>query len=115
MSPTTNRRILLVALVAVSLVAVLSGCAGEPIHGYLWAFDPTLPVCTTVLWRQIRPEQAPGLCMERGHAATRATSCAVGCMVLSPYSEQQAKQLDSWGESVYDHEMRHALQRMVHP
>lgn len=114
MSPALLRRSLLASLV-IAAGSQLPGCMGEPIHGYLWAFDPSQPVCKTLLWKQIRPDQAPGFCSNNGYAAPQFTSCAINCMVLSPYSEAEARSIDVWGETLYAHESRHVLQRMVHP
>jgi hypothetical protein len=99
------------AFAALSLAA---GCAavGLPgdvklIHGYAWRFDSTMPVCASLTWEHGSFEEMRSRC---GNAA-----CAVGCKVLSPYTEEQARSMMAYGESLYNHEARHVFGRMRHP
>jgi hypothetical protein len=97
---------------------LLSGCAGATlgIAGYLWEPDPTSPECGKVIWRQVDRARIPGLCMDSaGREAREGTSCALGCVVVSQYSEAEARRRMLFGESLYDHEARHVLEGLVHP
>jgi hypothetical protein len=51
----------------------------------------------------------------QGRAASEGTSCALGCVVVSRYSENEARHHMIYGESLYDHEARHVLEGLVHP
>jgi hypothetical protein len=112
MSPTARRRLLLSSAV---LFCGLNACTYERIGGYLWEFDASMPVCKEVTWHQVAPNRIPGLCGNEARAAAYGTSCAIGCVVVSQYSEAQAKHIDLWGDTLYAHERRHALERKVHP
>jgi hypothetical protein len=111
MSPRGRRRLVLLALVLPAAAA----CTYQRIGGYLWEFDARMPVCDSVTWHQVAPNQIPGLCSSRGRAASWGSSCAVGCVVISQYSESEAKHRDLWGDTLYDHESRHVLERKAHP
>ncbi len=102
-------------------LAMCSGCATvgraghEYIGGYQWVPDPTAPVCEQVIWKQVPKEHTPGLCSDLRRFAAEGTSCALGCIIVSPYSAEQARTIDLWGDTLFDHEMRHATGRMRHP
>jgi hypothetical protein len=87
----------------------------ERIAGYLWELDEEAPYCQRVIWRQVSADRLPGLCSGKGKAAEGLAACAMNCLVLSKYSEEEAKRIDSYGESLYDHEARHVLKRRRHP
>jgi hypothetical protein len=96
---------------------LLAGCYGPGVHfisGAWWEFDPTMPVCTRVDWL-VESRARLDLVCGRGYDA-----CALleVCAVVSVYSEGEA--MGVWtggmlGESLYDHERRHVLERMRHP
>jgi hypothetical protein len=96
------------------LLALCSGCAVQAAPRYHWVADENAPHCTAVVWKRVAVERIPGLCYGHGHAATPDTTCAMGCVVVSPYTEKEAKRLDVDGESLYRHEARHVLGRMKH-
>jgi len=101
-----------------ALLLVTQGCANPTyrIAGYLWTPDPSSPTCKTVVWRQVEPPRVPGLCMDQeGHVPSEKASCALGCVVISPLSEDAARHRMIYGESLYEHEARHVLERLVHP
>ena len=114
MTPTTLRRVFLVSLVLATVLICLYGCAGEEIHGYRWVKDDRMPRCEVMVWHTIPVEQLSTLQQSCPRTAS-PIACAVGCVVFSYYSESQARLVDQWGESLYDHEARHVLQRMKHP
>jgi hypothetical protein len=117
--PTTlRRRSLLVSLV------VLAGLAGtasewpdaaEFIAGYFWEADPQAPVCEQVTWKKVERDRIPGLCSDARNAAEGVAACVMECLVISAYSEQEAKHVYVYGESLFSHEMRHVKERKVHP
>jgi hypothetical protein len=75
-----------------------------------------MPDCPKVTWVQVARDATPGLCIGRDGAAAPGTSCVLGCVVVSPYSEQQAKALDVWGISLYAHEVDwHIRRKLRHP
>jgi hypothetical protein len=111
MSPTALRRFFTCSVAC----ALGVSCTSEHIGGYLWQYDAAQPVCKDATWHQVAPNQIPGFCSSRGRAASYGTSCALGCVVISQYSEAQAKHIDLWGDTLYDHERRHVLDRKVHP
>jgi len=109
----TLRRLLLASL-------VLASCAQVPvaeIGGYQWVADPNAPHCESVRWIQVSKERIPGLCMGRdGRRASEQTSCSIGCLVFSPYSEAEALQIKlGIDDNLLSHEFRHSLLGLVHP
>jgi len=102
----------------IALLLVTQGCADSTyrIGGYLWTPDPSSPTCEKVVWRQVEPPRVPGLCMDlEGRVPSDKTSCALGCVVISQFSEDEARRRMIYGESLYEHEARHVLERLVHP
>lgn len=106
-------------LPAVLAAALATSCAMtrvERVGGYLWVADPGAPHCDGVVWKQVQRDRIPGLCGDAAHAAPEGASCAAGCLVLSPYSERQAKALVlAGGDTLYRHERRHVLEGLIHP
>ncbi len=107
MTPKLIRRILLISLVLAALY-LLAGCMSLTAHyeGGSW-WEPDGPFCRKTVWQQVSADRAPGLCSANGTAATERTSCALGCVVISPYSEDEARQIDMGGMSLWAHEMKH--------
>lgn len=117
MSPTLLRRAFLVTLV-LGTAYLCFGCAGFPAGGYRWV-ESDRPKCTgQVTWKQVYGGRERGLCAGKDFDQARAgTSCVIGaCLVISPYSEEQAKRIDLWGMSLWEHEVEmHARRGLVHP
>jgi hypothetical protein len=111
MTPNGKRRI----LVSIPVLMLGVSCGYQRIGGYLWEFDANRPVCERVTWHQVPRSSIPGLCSARGRAASPDTSCAIGCVVVSQYSERDAHQIRLWDDTLYAHEARHVLERLVHP
>jgi hypothetical protein len=115
-SPRFNRQILC-ALVLFAGVATLlmSGCAGFSAGGYRWVEGGRK--CEQVTWKQVYEGREQNLCMGQDYRpASAGTSCAIGCLVISPFSEEQAKRIDLWGMSLWTHEVEmHAKRGLLHP
>ena len=112
-----RHRLVCRALYAAATCA-LAGCVDSTLRigGYLWEKNPSAPVCETVIWRQVDRSRIPGLCMDSVQgAAPEGASCALSCVVVSPYSESEARRRMIFGDSLYDHEARHVLEGLAHP
>lgn len=108
-SSGTAGELVIAALLAVLLFALV-GC-GTPGHSaHAWVLDPNRPKCATMTWRKVSFEE-----MVRRTGKTTIQAAAWGCDVLSVYSEEQAKQVNDDGESLWDHEARHVFEQMEHP
>ena len=106
-----KRRALLASLVLAAGCTVLN-----TEHGYAWEADPTAPDCPQYVWKQVAAERVPGLCGDTTRAASVNTSCALGCIVISRFSEEQARHIDLWGQSLRDHEVEyHNRKKLRHP
>ena len=114
LAPGTLRRALLASLV-VACAANVACSTVEYRDGYYWQKDPSAPACREVTWKQVQPERIPGLCGTQATSAGQWYSCSLGCVVVSPFSEEQAKHVPVFRETLYDHEARHVLEGLVHP
>jgi hypothetical protein len=105
----TLRRLLLLFLVA------LTACTA--FERYQWEVDPISPPCQSVVWKQVARDRVPGLCGNAKRAAAAHTSCALSCVIVSPYSEAQAHSIFlPDGDSLWTHEVvKHALGGLKHP
>ncbi len=104
------------------LLLLLAGCTvlglpdEEYIGGYWWVKDPQAAQCGDVQWKQVARERIPGLCGDGATAARENVSCAIGCLVVSPFTEAQARSITlADGDTLYRHESRHVLEGLVHP
>lgn len=112
------RRLLLVALVAATLAAggFLTGCATHPgefsAGGHQWV--PTdRKKCTSYTWHVRTVDE-----MRRACSVPNARGCAFsdGCYVLSLVSEAEARKIDLWGMSLFEHEVEmHLYRGLAHP
>jgi hypothetical protein len=68
-----------------------------------------------VTWKKVERDRIPGLCSDAQRAVEGIAACVLGCLVISKYSEQEAKHVYVYGESLFSHEMRHVKERKVHP
>lgn len=93
------------ALIASALL--LGACAFDPRDEYEWVHDPTLPKCERTTWEQRPFEELRDSC--------GALACAFGCVVRSGYSEEQARHMQTGGESLYEHERKHTEKQLNHP
>jgi hypothetical protein len=105
-----------------ALLLLAAGCTAygvgdeKYVGGYWWVADPQAPYCARVEWKQVARERIPGLCNASARAARHGLSCAIGCLVLSPYSEREARRVAlPDGDTLYRHEARHVLRGWVHP
>ncbi len=106
------RRLILLSLVAICALN-LAGCAS--FDHYQWHADPTMPVCAEVRWVQVEASRTKGLCADQTGQAPAMTSCVLGCVIVSPYSESEAKVLMVQdGLTLYKHERKHTDERMQH-
>lgn len=102
----------------------LGGFGGEKrIGGYYWVKDPSAEIYDTVIWKQVAPDRIPGFCSRNGDfdprtRAKETASCAIGNIIFSRYSEDEAKLIRMSrddNDTLWDHERRHVLQGLVHP
>lgn len=101
-------------------LTILLTTTATVIAGYLWTPDPEMPICDHVEWVQVSWEGARESCGYLACASKlwnedRGAWGYNGCRVFSGFSEQEARRMIQNGESLYDHEARHILQRLVHP
>lgn len=91
------------------------------LYGYWWQPDPHAVPCppnVTVDWIQLPQSSVDAYCIVPGRPAC---SLRTSCTVISVYNEAQARTVFAFGESTYDHEMRHLHgtpdrpQRLQHP
>jgi hypothetical protein len=67
---------------------------------YQWVFDPLMPECETVTWKQVPKSSMKGLC------DGEADACVLGCLVVSRFSEDEAKRIrERGGKTLYAHEV----------
>jgi hypothetical protein len=91
------RRALLLSLV------LATACAS---FDYQWVFDPFMPECEEVTWKQVPKSSLKGLCSDGTTAADKADACALGCVVVSRFSESEAKRVrERGGKTLYAHEV----------
>lgn len=110
MSPKLLRRALLLSLFAAAGCAAFTKPGEFFAHGHYWK-QGAAASCDRIQWVVMKPEQR-----SCGKGTSATTSCAVGCYVFSPYSEEQAKRIDLWGISLYQHEVEwHIKKGLVHP
>lgn len=103
-------------IIVLSVAMYVASCASMHQWQYAWEPDESAPYCEQPLWKQVKREAIPGWCSVRGVAASPDTSCAVGCVVFSEYSEEQAKRIQIDGMTLYQHEAdMHVRRRLKHP
>lgn len=91
---------------AVFACAINVACSSAPY--YHWKLDANAVPCKQYVWERVPKALIPGLCMKDGLAATEKTSCALGCLIVSPFSEIEAEWLfDHDGMPLRDHEVKH--------
>lgn len=112
----TNRRFLQL-LLGLSLAA----CAPTGsffAHGYYWEADPSRPSCPPdIPWNKMSFGYVQREC-PTGDATRYTMSCAPagGCYIISIHSEAEAKALDTYGISEYEHEVEwHLRKKLRHP
>lgn len=96
-------------LLALLLLACSVQAQVVEIDGHLWEPNPDAPHCEKIEWKQLPWEQMRDAC--------GSSACAIGCTVVSGYSEEQAEKMTvlygKW--SLKQHEYFHIQQRMKHP
>lgn len=104
------------------MLLALAGCTAYALRGehyaggYWWVADPHAPRCERVEWKQVASERIPGLCNATATAAREGLSCAIGCLVVSPFPEDEANRIAlPQGDTLYRHEARHVLRGWIHP
>lgn len=107
------------ALVVAALVAAtLAKAEVVEIEGYEWEHRPDLlPSCERVVWVQRSWDEVRAVCGAYACAGPLSGGMPA-CHVVSGYSEAEARHVKlrlSGGESLYEHEARHVLERFVHP
>lgn len=90
--------------IIVVCIGLLSACAH--FDRYQWATSDKFPVCKEVpIWKQV--PNIRGLCSTQGKASHHA-ACVLGeCLIVSIYSEQEARLLPLDGMTLYTHEIKH--------
>lgn len=93
----------------------LPGCG--TFGAYQW-LPSQYPKCDSITWKQVTPDRLPGLCGDGkdSHSAGPRTSCVLGCLVVSPFSEDEAKHIyTADGNSIWNHEVvGHAILGLKH-
>jgi hypothetical protein len=103
-------------LLALGLVACFPPeTEGEVKFGHVWIDAPYLPDCTEVKWLEVAPDLLNDICGKHVYACYPYYYSAYQCTAVSDFSENEAKALRLCGESLYDHEARHILEKKVHP
>ena len=103
------------------VATVITACASNEFYqgGYWWVVDPQAKHCAAseIVWKKVEAARTPGLCAGKdGVAAHANTSCALGCLIVSPYSKEQAMNIKlGRDDNLYAHEVRHAKDGLVHP
>lgn len=117
-----NRPSVAVALVAAAMLALLllaflprlARAAPVEIASQLWELRPdVMPECERVVW--VRKEWAELRSVCGALACSGPSAVIPACTVFSGYSESEARAVRVYGESLYAHEARHILERMLHP
>jgi hypothetical protein len=99
-------------MIRLALALLLSGCAS--FDRYQWEADPSSAKCADVAWHQVDASRIPGLCSD-GRTAVHADACVMGCVVVSRFSEDEAKRVLCDGMSLYEHEVvMHAQRGLKH-
>lgn len=81
---------------------------------YHWRFDASMPICAEAYWKQMPRKDVIDLC-DRAREYTHP-ACAIGCVIVSTYSEAEAAWIDAGDdESIRIHERKHVLRRLRHP
>lgn len=98
----------------------LASCAGPGqfyAHGYLWEPTGETFKCYSVLWTKADWYTMRQYCGPE-HLNQHIDACAYPkwCEVFSYYSEEEAKQINRWGISLYEHEVIwHINRHLRHP
>lgn len=104
------------ALAALIILFAATRCAkAEPVEiaGQMWEPWPEAPVCERVVW--VKKEWAEIRFACGAFACAGPSSAIPACHVFSGYSEEEARSVMAYGESLYQHEARHILERLRHP
>jgi hypothetical protein len=73
---------------------------------YQWVFDPLMPECEAVRWVKVEKTALKGLCSDGSTGADKADACVLGCVVVSRFSESEAKRVrERGGRTLYAHEV----------
>lgn len=80
--------------------------------GYYWEPDPNAEYCPAYYeWIQKPATEVLTIC------GANKVGCRLDytCQIVSKYSEQQAKAVQGFGQSHWDHEMMHLRKQLRHP
>ncbi len=98
------------------VLVAATGCAAVDDRPFLWVPDTTARLCVHPVWRQVSRDRIPGLCGDTHHASSQDATCVLDCVIVSPYSEEEARRLTVRdGRTLYEHEWEmHAVRGLKH-